>query len=113
MLPVMYRLPPINGYISTSFGSESSTKQQHRSDYTTGCWEGLSVELMLDKDNNPVGINVILHRPRLERMSRSIMSRGYSSEISIEKFGSIILDLVAIHGFYMLILNSRTCGHYA
>ena len=52
--------------------------QQHRSDYATGAWEGSSAEPMLDENNNLIGINVILHRPRLARFMRSLRARGYS-----------------------------------
>ena len=76
--------------------------QQHRTDYATGAWEGSSAEPMLDKNNNFVGINVLLHRPRLARMIRSLRARGYSSPVSIEKFSQTILDIVAVHGFDMV-----------
>jgi hypothetical protein len=76
--------------------------QQHRSDYATGAWEGSSAEPVLDKDNKMVGINTVLHRPRLARLVRSLRNRGYSSVLDIEKFSQSILDVVAIHGFDML-----------
>lgn len=73
--------------------------QQHRTDYATGAWEGSSAEPMLDANNKFIGINVILHRPRLARLARSLRSRGYISEIPLEKFSQMILDVVAVHGF--------------
>lgn len=76
--------------------------QQHRSDYATGAWEGSSAEPMLDKNNNFVGINVVLHRQRLARLIRSLRARGYSSHMPIEQFSQIILDVVAVHGFDMV-----------
>jgi branched-subunit amino acid aminotransferase/4-amino-4-deoxychorismate lyase len=76
--------------------------QQHRSDYATGAWEGSSAEPMLDKDNNFVGINVILHRPRLARLMRSLRARGYDHELSMEKFGQTILDIIAVHGYDLI-----------
>ena len=76
--------------------------QQHRSDYATGSWEGSSAETMLDKDENFIGINVILHRQRLARLIRSLRARGYGCHIPIEQFSQMILDIVAIHGFDMV-----------
>jgi branched-subunit amino acid aminotransferase/4-amino-4-deoxychorismate lyase len=76
--------------------------QQHRADYATGTWEGSSAEPMLDKNNNFVGINIILHRQRLARMVRSLRARGYDSHIPIEQFSQMILDVVAVHGFDMV-----------
>ncbi|CAL7964012.1 conserved hypothetical protein [Gammaproteobacteria bacterium] len=76
--------------------------QQHRSDYATGAWEGSSAEPMLDKNNNFVGINVVLHRQRLARLIRSLRARGYDCHIPIEQFSQMILDVVAIHGFDMV-----------
>jgi len=76
--------------------------QQHRSDYATGAWEGSSAEPMLDKNNNFVGINVVLHRQRLARLIRSLRARGYDCHLPIEQFSQMILDVVAIHGFDMV-----------
>ena len=76
--------------------------QQHRTDYATGAWEGSSAEPMLDENNEIVGVNAILHRPRMARMLRSLRVRGYSSPIEIEKFSQSILDMVAVHGFDMM-----------
>lgn len=76
--------------------------QQHRADYATGSWEGSSAEPVLDKDNKIVDVNVILHRPRLARLVRSLRARGCHTHIPIEKFGQMILDVIAVHGFDML-----------
>ncbi len=72
--------------------------QQHRSDYATGAWEGSSAEAMLDANNNIIGANVILHRPRLARFIRSLRGRGYQLAIPIEKFAQSVLDTIAVHG---------------
>ncbi len=79
--------------------------QQHRSDYATGSWEGSSAEPILDQNNTIVGVNAILHRPRLARMMRSLRARGYNSPVAIEKFSQSILDIVAVHGFDMLVAD--------
>jgi branched-subunit amino acid aminotransferase/4-amino-4-deoxychorismate lyase len=76
--------------------------QQHRTDYATGAWEGSSAEPTLDENNNFSGINVILHRPRLARLARSLRARGYSDSLPLEKFGQMILDNIAVHGFDLL-----------
>ena len=82
--------------------------QQHRADYATGSWEGSSAEPILDKDNKIVDVNVILHRPRLARLMRSLRFRGCHSHIPIEKFGQMILDVVAVHGLAMLAADDGT-----
>lgn len=80
--------------------------QQHRIDYATGAWEGSSAELALDLNNQIKGVNVILHRPRLARMMRSLKARGYNLALPIEKFSQLILDTVAIHGTETLLTDS-------
>lgn len=82
--------------------------QQHRADYATGVWEGSSAEVMLDKNNNFIGVNVILHRPRLARLVRSLKARGYNNDIPIEKFGQMMLDIIAVHGYDMLTADDGT-----
>lgn len=77
--------------------------QQHRADYATGAWEGSSAEPVLDKNNNVIGINAILHRPRLARFVRSLRARGYNIAMPVEKFSQLILDTVAVHGVEVLL----------
>ncbi|HBS52252.1 MAG TPA: hypothetical protein DEA62_04660 [Coxiellaceae bacterium] len=79
--------------------------QQHRIDYATGVWEGSSAEPTLDENNNITGVNVILHRPRLARLIRSLRARGYNLAMPIEKFGQLILDTVAVHGIEVLLAD--------
>jgi branched-subunit amino acid aminotransferase/4-amino-4-deoxychorismate lyase len=82
--------------------------QQHRADYATGIWEGSSAEPILDKNNKIVDVNVILHRPRVARLTRSSRARGFNSPVSLEKFSQSILDIVAVHGFDMLFADDGT-----
>ena len=82
--------------------------QQHRTDYATGVWEGSSAEPTLDENNNITGVNVILHRPRLARLIRSLRARGYNLAMPIEKFGQLILDTVAVHGIEVLLADDGT-----
>ncbi len=84
--------------------------QQHRADYATGVWEGSSAEPLLDGDNKIIGVNVILHRQRLARFARSLQARGYQPAMSLEKFGQLILDAVAIHGKDVLLASDGIPG---
>lgn len=72
--------------------------QQHRSDYATGSWEGSSAEPVLDENGDITGVNVLLHKPRMNRFVRSLKSRGYDIAMPMEKFGQLILDTVAVQG---------------
>lgn len=72
--------------------------QQHRIDYGTGVIEGLSAEPTLNKNNEIIGVNVILLQQRLARFARSLKARHYALPIPIETFGQVILDTVAVHG---------------
>jgi branched-subunit amino acid aminotransferase/4-amino-4-deoxychorismate lyase len=82
--------------------------QQHRTDYATGVWEGSSAEPQLDENNNIVGLNVVLHQQRLARFARSLKARGYQPAMSMEKFGQLILDAVAVHGKEVVVANDGT-----
>ena len=72
--------------------------QQHRTDYATSVWEGSSAEPQLDDNGDIIGVNVILHEPRMQRFKRSLAARGYELAFPQAEFSQMILDAVAING---------------
>lgn len=68
----------------------------HASDYGTGMFEGLSA-LPIIEDGQLVGANVTLLDPRMERLQRSLITRGYQNAVNIPQLRQAIIDLVSVN----------------
>jgi branched-subunit amino acid aminotransferase/4-amino-4-deoxychorismate lyase len=84
--------------------------QQHRIDYGTGSFEGSSAEPYLNSAGEVVGINIILHKPRMQRLLRSLQNRSYVLPMAPERFAQAILDAVAVHGKSIVVAENHTAS---
>lgn len=69
----------------------------HRGEYGSGIFEGLSALPVVDADGQIVGANIILLDERMKRLQTSLRSRGMQDMVDVDKLRQAIIDIVAVN----------------